>query len=67
MFLVLRNNLWTFLVICIPFRIKEKLRKTFADLANDFEQRLRSISSELTTIEGTLEVLFLNLFQSQLH
>jgi len=58
MFLVLRNNLWTFLVMCIPFRIKEKLRNTFADLANDFEQRLRSISSELTAIEGTLEVLF---------
>lgn len=37
----------------------------FADLANDFEQRLHSISSELTAIEGPLEVrhdaeLFLN-------
>ena len=28
----------------------------FADLANDFEQRLHAISSELTNIEGPLEV-----------
>ncbi|CAA7270705.1 unnamed protein product [Cyclocybe aegerita] len=35
--------------------IKESLRKTFATLANDFEQRLRAISSELAAIEGPLE------------
>lgn len=39
-----------------PSRIKESLRKTFADLANDFEKRLRLISSELTAVEGPLEV-----------
>jgi len=40
-----------------PFlRIKESLRKAFANLANDFEQRLQVISSELTAIEGPLEV-----------
>ena len=32
------------------------MRRKFADLANDFEQRLRAISSELATIEGPLEV-----------
>lgn len=37
-------------------RIKETLRKKFADLANNFEKRLRAISSELAGIEGTLEV-----------
>ena len=37
-------------------RIKESLRKAFADLANDFEKRLRLISSELTAVEGPLEV-----------
>ncbi|KAG5634399.1 hypothetical protein H0H81_002110 [Sphagnurus paluster] len=36
-------------------QIKETLRKKYADLANDFEQRLHSLSSELTLIEGTLE------------
>lgn len=36
-------------------QIKELLRMQFADLANDFEQRLHSISSELTAIEGPLE------------
>ncbi|KAF7964751.1 hypothetical protein HWV62_3272, partial [Athelia sp. TMB] len=36
-------------------QIKETLRKLFADLANDFEQRLHVISSELTAIEGPLE------------
>ncbi|KAF5389247.1 hypothetical protein D9757_003426 [Collybiopsis confluens] len=37
-------------------QIKEKLRKKFADIANDFEQRLHAISSELTSIDGPLEV-----------
>ncbi|KAH8825132.1 actinin-like protein [Flagelloscypha sp. PMI_526] len=36
-------------------QIKERLRKKFADLANAFEQRLSSISSELSTIHGALE------------
>ncbi|OBZ68872.1 Alpha-actinin-like protein 1 [Grifola frondosa] len=36
-------------------QIKEHLRHKFADLANDFEKRLRAISSELTAIEGPLE------------
>jgi hypothetical protein len=38
-------------------RIKEKLRKKFAELANGFEQRLHAISSELAAIDGPLEVL----------
>ncbi|KAJ7818503.1 actinin-like protein [Mycena olivaceomarginata] len=37
-------------------QIKERLRKSFADLANDFEQRVRVISSALTALEGPLEV-----------
>ena len=37
-------------------RIKESLRKHFANLANDFERRLSEISSELAAIEGPLEV-----------
>ena len=40
------------------FRIKEDLRKKFAKLANDFEQKLHSISSELASISGPLEVRF---------
>ncbi|GLB38228.1 putative ca2+ insensitive EF hand [Lyophyllum shimeji] len=36
-------------------QIKESLRKKYADLANDFERRLHTMSSELTAIEGTLE------------
>ena len=36
-------------------RIKEDLRKKFADIANAFEARLHSISVELTMIEGPLE------------
>ncbi|KAF9565080.1 actinin-like protein [Agrocybe pediades] len=35
--------------------IKESLRKTFAKLANEFEQKLHAISTELTAIEGPLE------------
>jgi hypothetical protein len=38
-------------------RIKESLRKKFAELANDFERRLSAISSELAAIEGPLEVV----------
>ncbi|KAF9077523.1 actinin-like protein [Rhodocollybia butyracea] len=37
-------------------QIKENLRKKFAEVANDFEQRLHAISSELTAIDGPLEV-----------
>ncbi|KAL0058237.1 alpha-actinin [Marasmius tenuissimus] len=37
-------------------QIKETLRKKFADLANDFHHRLHLISSELTAIDGPLEV-----------
>ncbi|KAF9255638.1 actin cross-linking [Marasmius fiardii PR-910] len=37
-------------------QIKERLRRKFADLANDFAQRLHHISSELTAIDGPLEV-----------
>ncbi|OJT14685.1 Alpha-actinin-like protein 1 [Trametes pubescens] len=36
-------------------QIKENLRHKFADLANDFERRLRLISTELVSIEGPLE------------
>ncbi|KAH9889930.1 actinin-like protein [Cubamyces lactineus] len=36
-------------------QIKENLRRKFADLANDFERRLRLISTELISIEGPLE------------
>ncbi|KAI8994227.1 actinin-like protein [Trametes punicea] len=36
-------------------QIKENLRRKFADLANDFERRLRLISTELVSIEGPLE------------
>ena len=39
-----------------PIRIKETLRKRFADLANDLEKSISIISSELTAIEGPLEV-----------
>jgi len=36
-------------------QIKDTLRKSFADLANDFERRLYGISSELAAVEGPLE------------
>lgn len=36
-------------------QIKESLRKEFADLANDFSQRLHSISLELSGVAGLLE------------
>ena len=36
-------------------RIKDQLRRKFADMANDFERRLRLISTELVSIEGSLE------------
>ncbi|KAI6027630.1 calponin homology domain-containing protein [Pisolithus microcarpus] len=36
-------------------QIKETLRKEFADLANDFSQRLHAISLELSNVEGPLK------------
>lgn len=36
-------------------QIKDNLRHKFADLANNFEKRLRLMSSELVSIEGPLE------------
>ncbi|KIJ62611.1 hypothetical protein HYDPIDRAFT_114269 [Hydnomerulius pinastri MD-312] len=36
-------------------QIKESLRKQFADLANDFSQRLHAVSLELSSVEGPLE------------
>ncbi|KAG1745881.1 uncharacterized protein EDB91DRAFT_1119273 [Suillus paluster] len=36
-------------------QIKESLRKEFADLANDFSQRLHAISLELSGVAGPLE------------
>ncbi|PIL22765.1 hypothetical protein GSI_15459 [Ganoderma sinense ZZ0214-1] len=36
-------------------QIKDSLRHKFADLANNFEKRLRLMSSELVSIEGPLE------------
>ncbi|KAK7028110.1 alpha-actinin [Paramarasmius palmivorus] len=42
-------------------QIKEALRKKFADLANDFEHRLHLISSELTAIDGPLEIVSRNM------
>ncbi|KAI1794952.1 actinin-like protein [Ganoderma leucocontextum] len=36
-------------------QIKDNLRHKFADLANDFEKRLRLMSAELVSIEGPLE------------
>ncbi|TFK73645.1 actinin-like protein [Pluteus cervinus] len=36
-------------------QIKETLRKNYAKLANDYEQRLHYISAELAAIEGPLE------------
>ena len=42
--------------LVIPvYRIKDTLRHKFADLANNFEKRLRLMSSELVAIEGPLE------------
>ena len=37
-------------------RIKDLLRKAYADLANGFERRLNAISTELANIGGPLEV-----------
>lgn len=39
-------------------RIKESLRMKFADLANDFQKRVYGISTELSAIEGPLEVRY---------
>lgn len=38
-------------------RIKDSLRKAFANLANTFEKRLGVISTGLANIDGPLEVL----------
>ncbi|KAI0036538.1 actinin-like protein [Vararia minispora EC-137] len=35
--------------------IQDSLRKKFADLANDYQKRLQSVSAELSAIEGPLE------------
>ena len=43
-------------MVLVRDSIKESLRKKFAKLANDFEQKLHEISVELTAIEGPLEV-----------
>lgn len=48
---------WSHLVSYIPHSIKEALRKKFADLANDFYQRLRQLSSQISGIDGPLEVI----------
>lgn len=40
----------------MPLRIKESLRKQFADLANDLSQRLHGVSLDLASVEGPLEV-----------
>lgn len=37
-------------------RIKESLRKQFADLANDVSQRLHGVSLDLASVEGPLQV-----------
>lgn len=36
--------------------IKEAIRKKFAKAANDFEQQLRLISSQISSMVGSLEV-----------
>ncbi|KZW01516.1 hypothetical protein EXIGLDRAFT_64789 [Exidia glandulosa HHB12029] len=46
--------------------IKETLRKAFANLANDFERRLRKISSELASLDGPLEQATAKAIQSRL-
>lgn len=37
-------------------RIKEALRKKYANVANNFERRLRDLSNELSNLNGPLEV-----------
>jgi hypothetical protein len=37
-------------------RIKENLRKAYAQVANDFQQQLDSISSEQSSLDGDLDV-----------
>ena len=41
--------------VLILDRIQENLRKKFAALADDFRERLRAVSLELSTVEGPLE------------
>jgi len=49
----IRRRLSLMPVVC---SIKESLRKKFAKAANDFEQKLRSISSQISSMVGSLEV-----------
>lgn len=42
-------------VILTLHRIKEALRKKFANIANNFERRLQDLSNELSALEGPLE------------
>lgn len=44
-------------ILSDDYSIKEALRRKFADLANSFEQRLRTLSSEISAMDGPLEVL----------
>jgi hypothetical protein len=37
-------------------RIKEALRKKFANVANNFERRLQDLSNEVSALDGPLEV-----------
>ena len=50
-------HLFVLVIAPTTVRIKETLRKRFADLANNFEHQLHTISLELTAIEGPLEVM----------
>jgi hypothetical protein len=38
------------------YRIKEALRKKFANVANNFERRLQDLSNEVSALDGPLEV-----------
>jgi hypothetical protein len=40
----------------IPYSIKDRLQRRFAELADSFEEQLRQFSSDLAAIEGPLEV-----------
>ncbi|KAG9315739.1 actinin-like protein [Chiua virens] len=42
-------------------QIKESLRKKFADIANDFSQRLHGVSLDLASVEGPLEIVSRNM------
>jgi hypothetical protein len=53
------ESYYLFVLVIAPttVRIKETLLKRFADVANNFEHQLHTISLELTAIEGPLEVI----------